>query len=51
MLILKLKCPKHPRYNPPLHLEDGIRGGCQRCMELLELYLHSLKLRHDQDDT
>lgn len=34
----KGKCPKHPRYRPEIAGEGGIKGGCARCQELLELW-------------
>lgn len=34
MLTIKLKCPKHPRYNPVVQRENGIVGGCAYCNDL-----------------
>ena len=31
------RCKRHPRYDP-VDGEGAIRGGCQRCMQLLEIY-------------
>lgn len=30
-LVIKLKCPKHPRYSPRRDGEGGIKGGCLGC--------------------
>lgn len=38
MLVVKLRCPHHPRYRP----QDGeaaIRGGCAFCQRLFQLYM------------
>jgi hypothetical protein len=34
----KGRCSKHPKYDPRLDGEAGIRGGCQRCYALLAIY-------------
>ncbi|HZU24377.1 MAG TPA: hypothetical protein VFA04_02590 [Bryobacteraceae bacterium] len=34
----KGRCSKHPRYDPAEDGEGGIRGGCQRCLRLLDIY-------------
>lgn len=50
-MSLKLKfresvsCPRHPRYNPELDGESGIKGGCLFCYRLLELLRIAFKLR------
>jgi hypothetical protein len=31
VIALHWKCPKHPRYNPELNGQGGIRGGCLFC--------------------
>jgi hypothetical protein len=38
MLKLKLRCRKHPRYNPAAKGLGGIRGGCEFCFQLYQLY-------------
>jgi hypothetical protein len=38
------RCAKHKRYNPAIHGQGGIVGGCQRCGLLLEIWEASLKL-------
>ncbi len=38
MLKLKLRCYKHPRYNPAANGLGGIRGGCEFCFQLYQLY-------------
>jgi len=40
----KGKCNKHPGYIPEADGEGGIRGGCQRCRLLLEIFLHHTRL-------
>lgn len=39
-LKINLSCPRHPRYNPAIHGESGIRGGCAICYRLFALYGH-----------
>jgi hypothetical protein len=34
---VRAKCPKHPRYNPELHGQGGIIGGCSTCSDLCDL--------------
>jgi hypothetical protein len=38
---MKVKCPKHPRYNPE-DGEGGIVAGCKMCSEMYMLYRHYL---------
>jgi hypothetical protein len=33
-----LSCPKHKRYNPAVHGQSGIRGGCMFCDRMLDIY-------------
>lgn len=49
MFNLKVKCYKHPRYNPAVHFEAGIIGGCVRCSQLWELYKFARKLFWTED--
>ena len=46
-LLLALKCPHHPRYNP-IAGEIGIKGGCVKCMGLLELYHAYLTIKRSR---
>ena len=34
----KGRCATHPRYDPRIDGESGIRGGCRRCYALLAIY-------------
>lgn len=34
----KGRCATHPRYDPRIDGEGGIRGGCRRCYALLAIY-------------
>ena len=34
----KGRCVRHPKYDPAWDGEAGIRGGCIRCMALLEIH-------------
>jgi len=34
----KGRCSTHPRYDPRIDGEAGIRGGCRRCYALLAIY-------------
>ena len=34
----KGRCSKHPKYDPRLDGEGGVRGGCQRCYALLAIF-------------
>ena len=38
------RCAKHKRYNPGVDGAGGIRGGCTRCLLLLEIWETSLRL-------
>ena len=40
----KGRCPKHPGYSPEIDGLGGIRGECQRCEMLLEIYGHHAAL-------
>jgi hypothetical protein len=41
-----LRCDQHRRYNPELHGKGAIRGGCNQCFRLYEIYekLNDLRL-------
>ena len=34
----RARCPRHPAYDPANGGESAIRGGCQRCHLLLEVF-------------
>ena len=34
----KGRCARHPRYDPAFDGEGGVRGGCTRCLRLLEIH-------------
>ena len=34
----KGRCSRHPRYDPAVDGEGGVRGGCPRCLGLLEIH-------------
>lgn len=38
------RCAKHKAYNPAVDGRGGIRGGCQRCGLLADIWETSLKL-------
>jgi hypothetical protein len=38
------RCARHKGYNPGVDGQGGIRGGCQRCQLLFEIWQASLKL-------
>jgi len=40
----KGRCARHPRYDPALDGEGGVRGGCTRCLRLLEIHEHHARL-------
>jgi hypothetical protein len=40
----KGRCHKHPMYDPEIDGLGGVRGGCQRCEVLLEIFTHHAKL-------
>jgi len=42
-----VKCPRHPRYNPELEGESGIKGGCVHCTALFGLFMRAAKLADD----
>lgn len=45
MLKLQLKCEVHPRYDPARGGEGAIRGACQRCAGLYDLFRYYLKVK------
>jgi len=39
------KCPRHPRFDPYLDGQGGIKGGCEKCTALVDIYsLHAQML-------
>jgi hypothetical protein len=40
----KGRCSRHPRYDPASDGEGGVRGGCTRCLRLLEIHEHHARL-------
>ena len=38
MLKITLRCYKHPNFNPALSGIDDIKGGCNHCFQLSNLY-------------
>ena len=40
----KGRCHKHPGYTPETDGLGGIRGGCERCELLLDIYTHHSSL-------
>jgi hypothetical protein len=40
----KGRCARHPKYDPVGDGEGGIRGGCVRCMSLLEIHQQHRRL-------
>lgn len=45
MTVIRLKCPKHRRWNAAKDGEAGIKGGCTHCLEIFKLYLQALRLQ------
>ena len=39
---VRVKCPRHPRYNPEREGAGAIRGGCRYCQAIYELYAGKL---------
>ena len=39
---VRVKCPRHPRYNPERDGAGAIRGGCRYCVAIYELYAGKL---------
>ena len=39
---VRVKCPRHPRYNPGCEGAGAIRGGCRYCLAIYELYAGKL---------
>jgi hypothetical protein len=53
MLKLRIKydahCQKHPRYNPAIEGESGIKGGCTYCTALLDVWNCATAFRKTAD--
>ena len=41
---VRVKCPRHPRYNPEQEGAGAIRGGCRYCVAIYELYAGKLEV-------
>ena len=39
---VRVKCPRHPRYNPEREGAGAIRGGCRYCLAMYDLYAGKL---------
>ncbi len=39
---VRVKCPRHPRYNPEREGAGTILGGCRYCLAIYELYAGKL---------
>ena len=39
---VRVKCPRHPRYNPEREGAGAIRGGCRYCLAIYDLYAGKL---------
>jgi len=39
---VRVKCPRHPRYNSERDGAGAIRGGCRYCLAMYELYAGKL---------
>ena len=39
---VRVKCPRHPRYNRECEGAGAIRGGCRYCLAIYELYAGKL---------
>jgi len=39
---VRVRCPRHPRYNPECEGAGAIRGGCRYCQAIYELYAAKL---------
>ncbi len=49
-LVIKLKCCKHPRYDPITQGEDGIKGGCVDCYAVNRVWEAAVKIREQIRD-
>lgn len=38
------KCPRHPGFDPCLDGRGGIRGGCEKCTALADIYNHHVQM-------
>ena len=38
------KCPRHPRFDPYLDGRGAIRGGCEKCAALCDIYSHHVQM-------
>jgi hypothetical protein len=38
------KCSRHPGFDPRLESPGAIKGGCDRCMLLMDIYSHHSRM-------
>ena len=38
------KCPRHPGFDPYLDGRGAIRGGCDKCTALCDIYSHHVQM-------
>ncbi len=38
------KCPRHPRFDPYMDGRGAIRGGCEKCTALVDIYAHHVQM-------
>jgi hypothetical protein len=38
------KCSRHPRFDPHLDGRGGIKGGCEKCTALADIYAHHVQM-------
>ncbi len=38
------KCPRHPKFDPYLDGRGAIRGGCEKCAALCDIYSHHVQM-------
>lgn len=38
------KCPRHPRFDPYLDGRTAIRGNCEKCVALCDIYSHHVQM-------
>jgi hypothetical protein len=38
------KCPRHPGFDPYIDGREAIRGGCDKCTALADIYAHHVQM-------
>jgi hypothetical protein len=38
------KCPRHPRFDPYMDGRGAIRGNCEKCTALADIYNHHVQM-------